>query len=48
MRTQIWIIGSAFIGFGAVAWGFHTYSPAYVGLIVFGVGLIGLGALTPK
>lgn len=48
MRTQIWIVAGAFAVFGAIAWAFTFYSPAYVGLI--GIGIVGiiLGFLAPK
>jgi hypothetical protein len=38
MRTQIWIIATAFVIFGVIGWaGTQTYSPAYIGLMLFGL-----------
>jgi hypothetical protein len=43
MRTQAAIIGIAFIIFGGLAWAFTSYSPAYIGLMGFGVAALLIG-----
>lgn len=44
MRTQAAIIGFGFIFFGAVAWIVTgNYSPAYLGLMAFGVATLLIG-----
>lgn len=49
MRTQIWIVAAAFAIFGVIAWivtGF--FSPAWLGLIGFGVAGFVIGFLSSK
>lgn len=42
MGLQLTLIAAAFFIFGIIAWIAQSYSPAYVGLIVFGLlGIIG-------
>jgi hypothetical protein len=49
MRTQIWIIASAFFIFGIIAWvGTQTYSPAYIGLMLFGLVSFAIGLFGAK
>lgn len=47
MRTAIWIISFTFAIFGVIGWAFQTYSPSYVGLVIFGVVGFLIGWLTP-
>ena len=48
MRTQIWLIGGAFAVFGAIAWIFTFFSPAYLGLIGVGVIAFVIGLFAAK
>jgi hypothetical protein len=48
MRTQIWIIATAFIIFGIVAWIVTSWSPSYLGLIFIGGVMFLLGWLSTK
>ena len=46
MRTQIRIIALAFIAFGIIAWiGTKTFSPAYLGLMGFGLAGLALSLM---
>jgi hypothetical protein len=49
MRTQIWIIASAFFIFGVIGWiGTQSYSPSYIGLMLFGLVAFLIGWFGPK
>lgn len=49
MRTQALIIGGAFFIFGIIAWALgETYSPAWLGLMAFGVATCALGFTVAK
>ncbi|MGH2409853.1 MAG: hypothetical protein ACRDGS_05720 [Chloroflexota bacterium] len=48
MRTQIWIVGSAFAVFGAIGWAFTFFSVAYLALIGFGVACFIIGLFSAK
>lgn len=48
MRTQIWIIGAAFAIFGIIAIITNQFSLSYIGLVMFGIFAIVIGAFSPK
>jgi hypothetical protein len=48
MGLQMRIIGAAFTVFGIVAWITQAYSPAYIGLIAFGLLVMAGSYAAPK
>lgn len=48
MGLQLTIIAVAFTVFGIIAWIAQSYSPAYLGLIVFGLIGVGVGLFTMR